>query len=191
MPASVESIFEFVEVWNAAESIVAVAQNYGIKPTSVVVRARRLRSQGLPLKLLPDEDRAGALSRKPQEPKPPAPAKAAKPSKPKSTFNCHVQTMVTYEAFGRLLRGDGALSSGRVREVLERGLEAEALYEATRTVMVAPEPGVVLDAAGRPASIVGPPGPSQDQSPSEVDPESPQVQPPPAFDLFGPTPGAT
>jgi hypothetical protein len=217
-------MFEFVEVWNASSSIVDVAKNYGIKPTSVMVRVRRLRAQGLPLKSLPDETRAAELSRPPKPPKPEGEAgveprplgRPPKELKPKSTFNCHVQTMVTYETFGRLLAGEQALSSGRVRKIIGLGLEAEAHaeVEATETVGVAHGECLDCDAlilihrAGHthcwcgedwPCSSLtveaqaAPPTPTPDlqEAPQEAHtPPTPSASVSPTFDLFGPAPEA-
>jgi hypothetical protein len=217
-------MFNFVEIWNAATSIMDVAKNYGIKPLSALARARRLRATGLPLKQLSDESQAYALthpSRKP--PKPDGAATEPRPrgrppneSKPRTTFNCHVQTMVTYETFGRLLAGERALSSGRVREIIELGLEAELQLTAESVevevevpvVAAQAEHGECLDCdalilthrAGRthcwcgedwPCPVLGaaPLTPSPD--PQEGRQEAPALPAPapPAFDLFGPTPG--
>lgn len=182
MGFSTRSVLEFAELWNMAESIKQIAAGYHITHVSAVARARRIRDTGIPIKLLPDENKAYTYDhppkpKVPKPPKPPKPPKAPKvklPRAPKAkpAFSCHVQVMVTFETFSRLHAGVPVLSPDRMRQVISLGLDAEA------------------------AGWLPPPQVAAELPPLTTTPEAAIVEPEPAqevkqaasalFDLFGP-----
>ena len=116
MPASLQSIFEFVDVWNSLPTVEAVATRYGLPKATVLARARRLRDRGLPC-VRKDDEAAQAAPRRAAPP----PGRGQRPN--------HVQTTLSAAEYARLGRGVG-VTADRVRRVLALGLDLEEALEA-------------------------------------------------------------